>query len=106
GRAGVPMMPNVKGSARTRLEIFVYTLLLFPVGLLPYLFGFEGRAYGLVALASGLAMIFYAWAVFRDRAGANNDRAAKKLFGYSILHLFLLFAVIVAEHGVLQPLGL
>ena len=35
----------------------------------------------------------------------DNDRAAKKLFGYSILHLFLLFAVIVSEHGILQPLG-
>ena len=106
GRAGVPMMPNVKGAARTRLEIFLYTILLVPIGLLPYLIGFEGRAYGVIALASGLFMLNLAWRVWRDAAGRANDRAAKQLFGYSILHLFLLFAVIVAEHGILQPLGL
>jgi protoheme IX farnesyltransferase len=104
-RAGLPMMPNVKGSARTRLEIFIYTIVFVAVGLLPTLLGFEGRVYGLVALVSGLVMLRYAWNVWRDHEAANKDKAAKQLFGYSILHLFLLFAVIVAEHGVLQPLG-
>jgi heme o synthase len=106
GRAGVPMLPNVKGSAHTRLQILLYTILLGPVCMLPYFLGFEGRVYGAVALASSLAMLWFAVAVFRDTEGRGNDRAAKKLFGYSILHLFLLFAVIVAEHGILQPLGL
>jgi heme o synthase len=105
GRAGVPMLPNVKGAARTRLEIFLYTLAFVPVGLLPTLLGFEGLVYGAIALASGLYMLVLAWRVWRDGEGRNKDRAAKSLFGYSILHLFLLFAVIVVEHGVLAPLG-
>ncbi len=106
GRAGVPMLPNVKGAARTRLEIFLYSLLLVPVCLSPYFLGFEGRAYGIVALTSSLVMLALAFAVWRDQEGRDKDKAAKRLFGYSILHLFLLFAVIVAEHGILQPLGL
>ena len=106
GRAGVPMMPNVKGAARTRLEIFLYSLLLVPVCLSPYLLGFEGRAYGAIALVSSLIMLALAVRVWRDREGRDNDKAAKQLFAYSILHLFLLFAVIVAEHGILRPLGL
>ncbi|MFO1114921.1 MAG: heme o synthase [Beijerinckiaceae bacterium] len=106
GRAGVPMMPNVKGVARTRLEIFIYTLILAPVGMAPYLLGYEGVLYGAIAGASGLYMIHLAWNVWRDKEGRDKDRAAKRLFGYSILYLFLLFAVLVAEHGILQPLGL
>ena len=106
GRAGVPMMPNVKGAAHTRLEIFLYSILLLPVGMAPTFLGFEGRVYGAIALASGLTMLAFAFRVWRDREGRDKDKAAKQLFGYSILHLFLLFAVIVAEHGVLQPLGL
>ena len=106
GAAGVPMLPNVKGAARTRLEIFLYTILLGPICVLPWALGFEGRVYGAIALVSSLFMLHLAYRVWRDREGAANDRAAKRLFGYSIVHLFLLFAVIVAEHGVLQPLGL
>ena len=106
GAAGVPMMPNVKGAARTRLEIFLYSLVLLPVGMTPMFLGAEGRVYGAVACASGLVMLVLAFRVWRDTEGRDKDRAAKKLFGYSILHLFLLFAVIVAEHGVLAPLGL
>ena len=106
GRAGVPMLPNVKGAARTRLEILIYTAVFVAVGVLPTLLGFEGRVYGAIALASGLFMLHLAWRVYRDMDARDNDRAAKKLFGYSIVHLFLIFAVIVAEHGILQPLGL
>ena len=95
GRAGVPMLPNVKGAARTRLEIFLYSVLLVPVCLSPWMIGFEGRAYGVVALVSSLIMLALAFAVWRDTEGRDKDKAAKRLFAYSILHLFLLFAVIV-----------
>jgi len=105
GRAGVPMMPNVKGARRTRLEIFLYSVLLVPVCVSPWALGFEGRAYGVLALASSLFMLWLAFAVWRDTEGRDKDRAAKQLFGYSILHLFLLFAFIVIEHGILRPLG-
>jgi protoheme IX farnesyltransferase len=98
-RAGIPMMPNVKGADRTRLEILAYTLVLAPVGLLPWLMGFAGRGYAAAATAGGLAMLHLAWRVYRRRSGEAAGAAAKQLFGFSILYLFVLFALLVAEHG-------
>ena len=106
GRAGVPMMPNVKGTQRTRLEIFVYSVLSVPICVSPTLIGFEGWIYGALALVSSLFMLWLAYDVWRDSEGRDNDRAAKKLFGYSILHLFLLFGAIVLDHGILRHFGL
>jgi protoheme IX farnesyltransferase len=98
-RAGVPMMPNVKGADHTRLEIVLYTLLLAAVALAPWPMGVGGRIYGALALVAGLAMIHLAWRVYRIREGAPANRAAMQLFGFSILYLFMLFAALVVEHG-------
>jgi protoheme IX farnesyltransferase len=101
-RAGIPMMPNVKGADHTRLEILLYTLVLAPLGLLPVLMGFGSWLYGVVAAVTGLLMLHLAWRVYRRRDGEAAARACKQLFAFSILYLFLLFAVLVAE----QSLGL
>ena len=98
-RAGVPMMPNVKGANHTRLEILLYTLLLGMVAIAPWPMGVGGRIYAALAIVSGLAMIHLAWRVYRIREGAPAHRAAMRLFGFSILYLFLLFAALVVEHG-------
>jgi protoheme IX farnesyltransferase len=98
-RAGIPMMPNVKGADRTRLEILVYTLILVPIGLSPWFLGFGGLAYGVAACLSGAIMLRLAWRVYRRRQGEPAAQAARQLFAFSILYLFLLFAVVVAEHG-------
>jgi heme o synthase len=98
-RAGVPMMPNVKGPGRTRLEILLYTLILTPVAVLPSVVGVGGRLYAALALVAGAALIHFAWRVYRTREGASANRAAMQLFGFSILYLFLLFAALVVEHG-------
>ncbi len=105
GRAGVPMMPNAKGFARTRLEILVYTALLAPVGALPWFMGFASAVYGAIALVSGAGLLWLAWDVYRVTESKAADRAAMKLFGYSILYLFALFAVIVAERGLARVLA-
>ncbi len=98
-RAGVPMMPNVKGADRTRLEILLYTLLLAALAVAPWPMGVGGRLYAALSIAAGLAMIHFAWRVFRTRRGPEANRAAMQLFGFSILYLFLLFAALVVEHG-------
>jgi protoheme IX farnesyltransferase len=98
-RAGVPMMPNVKGEARTRIEILVYTLLLAPLGTLPWLMGFASPLYGVIATLGGAAMLAFAARVYLVRSGPRATSAAMQLFGVSILYLFLLFAVLVAENG-------
>ncbi len=98
-RAGIPMMPNVKGPDHTRLEILLYTLVLAPVGVVPWRIGMGGRAYGVVSILTGAMMIHFAVRVFRRRHGQEADQAAKHLFAFSVLYLFLLFAVLLAEHS-------
>ena len=98
-RAGIPMMPNVRGPDATRTQILLYTLVLVPFGLVPTLLGFGGLAYTLVAALAGLGMLALAIQVWRIREGDEGARVAMQLFGFSILYLFLLFAALLAEHG-------
>lgn len=98
-RAGIPMMPNVKGPARTRIEILLYTLVLTPLGCVPWLTGLGSGLYGMVAAVSGMLMTALAVRVYRRREGAEADTAARHLFAFSILYLCLLFAVLLAEHA-------
>ena len=93
------MMPNVKGADHTRLEILVYSLLLAPLGALPSALGFASVLYGMLACVLGALFVALALRVYRQRQGEAAEKAAKQLFAFSILYLFLLLAVIVAEHG-------
>jgi heme o synthase len=98
-RAGIPMMPNVKGPDRTRLEILVYSVLLAPLGVLPFVLGFGSPLYGAMSTVLGALFVVLALRVYRQRRGEEAETAAKHLFAFSILYLFILLAIIVAEHG-------
>ena len=98
-KAGIPMMPNIKGADHTRLEIWLYTLALAPVGVAPWLMGIASATYGGIAAIGGALMLAASWRVYTIRSGPQADVAAKQLFAFSILYLTVLFAVIVAEHG-------
>lgn len=98
-RAGIPMMPNVKGPDRTRLEILLYSLVLAPVGVLPWILGFASIVYGILSIVLGVLFIALAVRVYTVRSGEAADRGAMRLFGFSILYLFLLFAEIVTERS-------
>jgi protoheme IX farnesyltransferase len=91
-RAGIPMMPNVAGEESTRRQILAYAVLLAPVGALPWLLGFAGPLYGAAAALLGAEFVRRALLLLR-RGDAEGNRAAKRLFGYSIVYLFALFAV-------------
>ena len=92
-RAGIPMLPVVAGERETRKQILIYTILLAPVALAPWALGTAGELYGAAAaILSGL-FIAAAWAVWTD---AGED-AAKRLFGFSIAHLFLLFLALIVD---------
>jgi protoheme IX farnesyltransferase len=101
-RAGVPMLPVVAGHDETRRQILIYTLILAPVGLAPSLFGFSGTLYGAVALACGAMMLVLAWRVYRDRKGQPAVSAARKLFAFSLLYVFLLFAALLADSEIVS----
>ena len=96
-RAGIPMLPVVAGEAATRRQILLYTLILVPLGIAPWLLGYAGTLYGLTAVASGAIMLVLAGQVLRERRPV--ERACRKLFAFSILYLFLLFAVLLVERG-------
>ncbi len=97
-RAGLPMMPNVAGESSTRRQIFAYSLLMAPIGVAPALLGFASPVYGLFAALLGLNFLRHAFAVLRM---GDEDRVmvpAKKLFGFSILYLFAIFAGLLLDH--------
>lgn len=99
GRAGVPMMPNALGVDRTRREILIYSALLAPLGVAPWLMGFASVVYGVVAIGAGAYLLWLAVEVYRKREGDAARRASLKLFLFSISYLFLLFLVIVGERA-------
>jgi len=97
GRAGVPMLPVVAGADATRCQILLYALALVPVSFLPLLCGIAGAFYGAAAFILGAVFLHLAVAVYRRREGVPAEQALKRLFGFSVLWLFLIFAAILAE---------
>ncbi len=92
------MLPVVSGIDETKRQILIYSAILLPIGMSPWLFGFAGAIYGALSAISGGIMV--ALSIRLRRAdGAAADRIAKQVFGFSILYLFLLFAVLLGEHS-------
>src|SRR5579885_1763517 len=98
-RAGVPMLPVVSGEDATRLQILVYSLILAPLSMVPSVIGLGGTLYMVAAAVLGALFVVLAYACYREREGERAARAAKDLFAYSVLYLFLLFAALLVEQA-------
>ena len=96
-RAGVPMLPVVAGPDATRLQILLYTIVLVAVAFAPWPLGYFDAGYGIVSLILGAGMLALAVNVYRHRTGSQALRATRKLFAFSILYLFALFATLLLE---------
>jgi len=96
-RAGIPMLPNVAGPDATRLQILLYTIVLIAVAAAPWALGYFDAIYGIVSLIMGAGMLVLAINVYVRRERAASLRATRKLFAFSILYLFVLFATLLAE---------
>jgi protoheme IX farnesyltransferase len=94
-KAGVPMLPVVAGDRATKLQMLLYTVILLPLGLAPYWLGISGILYAVAALALGLTFLGFAVWVWLDK----TERAAKRMFGFSILYLFLMFAAMMLDRA-------
>jgi protoheme IX farnesyltransferase len=94
-KAGVPMLPVVAGARATKIQMLIYTLVLFPIALAPWALGIAGNLYGIAAVILGGFFILAAVSVFLDK----TDRSAKRMFAFSILYLFLLFALIIVDRA-------
>ena len=96
-RAGVPMLPVIAGGIETRRQILIYSILLAPVGMAPALFGYTSLVYLAISAVSGGIMIWLAYDLYRKREGDAARKASYRLFGISILYLFVLFAALLLE---------
>lgn len=96
-RAGIPMLPNVAGPDATRLQILLYTIVLIAVAAAPWALGYFDAVYGIVSLILGAGMLLLAINVYVRRERSQSLRATRKLFAFSILYLFTLFATLLAE---------
>ena len=93
-KAGVPMLPVVAGRDVTRRQIVLYSALLFPIAVMPYVLGYAGIFYGAAAaILSGLFLLM-ALRVWRRK----DEESAKQLFAFSLLYLFLIFATLLGEN--------
>jgi protoheme IX farnesyltransferase len=97
-RVGVPMLPVVAGAQETRRQIWLYSLILVPLAVLPVAVGLGGIAYAIASVGLGAVFLYFAWRVRKITEGREADTAARRLFAFSILYLFGLFAVLLVEH--------
>jgi len=93
-KAGVPMLPVTHGKDYTRLQVLLYTLILFGVSMLPYAVRMSGWLYLVAAIALGLIYIGYSVRIYV----AYSDRLARSSFRYSIVYLATLFAALLVDH--------
>ena len=96
-RAGIPMLPVVAGPDATRLQILLYTIVLVAIALAPWPLGYFDAIYGVTSLVLGAGMLWLSIDVYRYREGVEASRATRRLFAFSILYLFALFAVLLLE---------
>ena len=96
-KSGLPMLPVTHGSEFTRLQILLYTFVLFAACLLPFVYGMSSWLYLAAAVVLGIGFCLYAWWLWRD----YSDELARKTFRFSLIHLSLLFAALLLDHYLL-----
>ena len=98
-KAKIPMLPITSGIKTTKFNIFIYSLILFPVAISPFFFNFFGLIYFIFAgLLSGY-YVYISYKLLKEKSSTSEKKLATKLFGYSILYLFLIFTSILADRG-------
>jgi heme o synthase len=96
-KSGLPMLPVTHGNEFTRLQVFLYTLILFAACLLPYIFGMSRWIYLIAAIILCGGFCAYGFALWRN----YSDALARKTFRFSLIHLSVLFAALLVDHYIL-----
>ncbi|RYX92880.1 MAG: protoheme IX farnesyltransferase [Comamonadaceae bacterium] len=96
-KAGLPMLPVTHGNEFTRLQVFLYTLVLFAACLMPFVFKMSGWIYLVAAVGLSVGFTWYAWRLWRN----YSDALARKTFRFSLIHLSVLFAALLLDHYIL-----
>jgi protoheme IX farnesyltransferase len=95
-RAGIPMLPVVAGRRETKRQVLIYSILLLPISMMPWILGFADTVYGAIAVLDSATMIWLAARLHRSTGGTERG-AAGRLFAFSIAYLFILFASLLAD---------
>ena len=93
-KSGLPMLPVTHGNEFTRLQVFLYTIMLFPFCLMPFVYGMSSWLYLVVAIGVSLGFMGYAFTLWRN----YSDALARKTFRFSLIHLSVLFAALLIDH--------
>ena len=96
-KAKIPMLPITSGIQATKLNIFIYSVILFPVALAPFFFNFSGLIYFIFSLILSGYYIFISYKLLKEKNPITEKKLAAKLFGYSILYLFIIFTSILID---------
>ena len=91
------MLPITSGIKATKFNIFIYSLILFPIALSPYFFDFSGLIYLIFAATASAYYIFISYRLLKEKNSVVEKKLATKLFAYSILYLFLIFVFILLD---------
>ena len=94
--AKIPMLPVVSGIKTTKINIFVYSIILFFISIAPYFFGYFGLTYFISSLLLGSYYVYLCYRLLTDKNEVK--KIAKKIFVYSILYLFLIFTIILIDN--------
>ena len=96
-KAKIPMLPITSGVQTTKLNILIYALILFPVSISPFIFNFSGKIYLFTSLILSGYYVLISYKLFKEKNSIKEKKLATKLFGYSILYLFVIFTSILVD---------
>ena len=96
-KANIPMLPLTSGVENTKKNILVYSILMLPVIILPYLIGFVGKIYLLSSVFLTIYYIYLCYELYNFKKNKFEITKAKKIFSYSILYLFLVFVLFLVD---------
>jgi len=96
-KAKIPMLPITSGVKTTKFNILIYAIILFPVAMSPYFFNYSGFIYFILSTALSAYYLFISYKLFKEKNSVLEKKLASKLFGYSILYLFMIFISILID---------
>ena len=96
-KAKIPMLPITSGVKTTKFNILIYAIILFPVAMSPYFFNYSGFTYFILSTTLSAYYLFISYKLFKEKNSVLEKKLASKLFGYSILYLFMIFISILID---------
>jgi len=96
-KAKIPMLPITSGIKTTKLNILIYSIILFPITILPFILDYSGEVYLSLSLVLSGYYVFISYKLFKEKNKVKEKKLATKLFAYSILYLFMIFTSILVD---------